>query len=364
MINSIYSSSYANFEGVSKNVYKSKNLSSLQKANELFKTAKSSNLNLVKDKSEAVSKLLGYGVDSEGFFTSDFNENTGIPKSFKIHSKEFELFEAREVNLILTADYTSIDWTESFTKAYKAFEELMGNLTQKYTHEQLNNLDFKGAIHNEFFDNAIDFQKRQELYNLPDYDISFGDMKAILRYKDEDGFFDKSALFHAYFKSNYNDFIVGETNIRGKLAGLDKNISEEKIRDLRNFLKENSDFDTNDSKLLAQYQKKELELMNSNLSIEEFKKQWLELNEEMKAKVQNLKPAQTQTDTNSNKQSKETQDIKKTFKPIQAKSSNQTYKDQSLSVLQKLLEDKFDDLNLLKILFENLQEDKKLDIRA
>ncbi|EGC9697830.1 hypothetical protein HDN21_001920, partial [Campylobacter coli] len=32
------------------------------------------NNNLVSDKSQAVDKILGYGVDKEGFFTSDFNE--------------------------------------------------------------------------------------------------------------------------------------------------------------------------------------------------------------------------------------------------------------------------------------------------
>ncbi|TLD79742.1 hypothetical protein LS70_009630, partial [Helicobacter sp. MIT 11-5569] len=31
-----------------------------------------------KDKQEAVKEILGYGVDSEGFFTSDFNEAAGI----------------------------------------------------------------------------------------------------------------------------------------------------------------------------------------------------------------------------------------------------------------------------------------------
>lgn len=35
------------------------------------------NNNLVSDKSQAVDKILGYGVDKEGFFTSDFNEAAG-----------------------------------------------------------------------------------------------------------------------------------------------------------------------------------------------------------------------------------------------------------------------------------------------
>ena len=44
----------------------------------------SQNSNFAKDKSQATSEILGYGVDNEGFFTQDFNEAAGIPKSFKI----------------------------------------------------------------------------------------------------------------------------------------------------------------------------------------------------------------------------------------------------------------------------------------
>ncbi|EIX7269108.1 hypothetical protein MK586_001036, partial [Campylobacter coli] len=46
------------------------------------------NNNLVSDKSQAVDKILGYGVDKEGFFTSDFNEAAGLPKDYKIYAKD------------------------------------------------------------------------------------------------------------------------------------------------------------------------------------------------------------------------------------------------------------------------------------
>ncbi|ECX9182394.1 hypothetical protein NPF93_001355, partial [Campylobacter coli] len=48
------------------------------------------NNNLVSDKSQAVDKILGYGVDKEGFFTSDFNEAAGLPKDYKIYAKDIE----------------------------------------------------------------------------------------------------------------------------------------------------------------------------------------------------------------------------------------------------------------------------------
>lgn len=31
------------------------------------------------------NEILGYKVDKDGFFTSEFNEKAGIPKDFKIH---------------------------------------------------------------------------------------------------------------------------------------------------------------------------------------------------------------------------------------------------------------------------------------
>ncbi|MBZ7982617.1 hypothetical protein AVBRAN12640_08715, partial [Campylobacter sp. RM12640] len=33
-----------------------------------------------------VGEVLGYGVDKDGFFTSDFNKAAGIAEDFKIHS--------------------------------------------------------------------------------------------------------------------------------------------------------------------------------------------------------------------------------------------------------------------------------------
>ncbi len=50
------------------------------------------NSSLVSDKSGAVSKILGYGVDKDGFFTSDFNEAAGLPKDYKIYAKDIENF--------------------------------------------------------------------------------------------------------------------------------------------------------------------------------------------------------------------------------------------------------------------------------
>ncbi|NDJ27230.1 hypothetical protein DMB95_03735 [Campylobacter sp. MIT 12-8780] len=121
-------------------------------------------------------------------------------------------------------------------------------------------------------------------------------------------------------------------------------------------------------------------LLKTLTSVQEYAKIWGEISDKQKENFfaqaeldfkehwEKAKQLSKETSISSSLDPISTQDIThadtSSFKPIQAKSSNQTYKDQSLSVLRKLLQDKFDDLNLLKILFENLQEDKKLDIRA
>ncbi|WP_420358962.1 Cj0814 family flagellar-dependent secreted protein, partial [Campylobacter coli] len=66
--------------------------------------------NLVSDKSQAVSKMLGYGVDKDGFFTSDFNEAAGLPKDYKIYAKDVESFVEWETgDRYFYATHTSID---------------------------------------------------------------------------------------------------------------------------------------------------------------------------------------------------------------------------------------------------------------
>ncbi|MCH5336965.1 MAG: hypothetical protein J1D99_06070, partial [Campylobacter sp.] len=79
MINSVnsYSSYYNN--------YTSNNENSKTKIS-------NNNSNLVNDETQAVSKTLGYGVDKDGYFTSDFNEAAGLPKDYKIYAKDAENF--------------------------------------------------------------------------------------------------------------------------------------------------------------------------------------------------------------------------------------------------------------------------------
>ncbi|EAL7925204.1 hypothetical protein F9A04_07690, partial [Campylobacter coli] len=82
--------------------------------------------NLVSDKSGAVNKVLGYGVDENGFFTSDFNEAAGLPKDYKIYAKDIENFVNIQTKSLLSS-YINIDIAKSIGNAYKVFSQLLND---------------------------------------------------------------------------------------------------------------------------------------------------------------------------------------------------------------------------------------------
>ncbi|EAL5848684.1 hypothetical protein CYB93_08755, partial [Campylobacter coli] len=89
MINGI--NSYSNYNYTN-------NTSNTKSSNTVNETS-----NLVSDKSRTVSKMLGYGVDKDGFFTSDFNEAAGLPKDYKIYAKDIENFVNIQTKSLLSS---------------------------------------------------------------------------------------------------------------------------------------------------------------------------------------------------------------------------------------------------------------------
>lgn len=53
-----------------------------------FKVSARNNEN--KNSVNSSDEVLGYKVDKEGFFTSEFNEKAGIPSDYKIHSSTMQ----------------------------------------------------------------------------------------------------------------------------------------------------------------------------------------------------------------------------------------------------------------------------------
>ncbi len=95
--------------------------------------------NLVSDKSQAVDKILGYGVDKEGFFTSDFNEAAGLPKDYKIYAKGAENLASYITNLNFKS-FTNIDIAKSLGNAYKVFSQLVDEPSGNFTTEDLSKI--------------------------------------------------------------------------------------------------------------------------------------------------------------------------------------------------------------------------------
>ena len=82
-----------------------------------------SSQNLAKPKSEAVSEILGYSVDKEGYFTADFNEAAGLPKDFKIYAKDIENLLDSFSSSDLKA-FSSVDIAQSLKNIYKLFTQI------------------------------------------------------------------------------------------------------------------------------------------------------------------------------------------------------------------------------------------------
>ena len=99
---------------------------------------------LVSDKTQAVDKILGYGVDKEGFFTSDFNEAARLPKDYKIYAKDMESFVRWETgDGYFYATHTSIDIAKTIGNAYKVFSQLIPQTSNStLSQEELANIPY------------------------------------------------------------------------------------------------------------------------------------------------------------------------------------------------------------------------------
>ena len=307
---------------------------------------------LVKDKSEAVDKILGYGVDKEGYFTADFNEAAAIPKDFKINAKEVEqsisLFQ-KEAPFFKF--FSKIDLAQTYANAYNAFP----------------------------------------------------------KENKSDDFIANGSELIVFASSSMKTFISGESSIYGKLAGLDKNVSDKDIRKIENFMalnpiqdlpsslpSEGWDINSDFFKIsvyvkssqthnlgsdiinLAQSLRDEYkELINSNISLDEFKEKYLDFKQRHDGFVVLYKEAlngakiSIDKDNNGNlniKIQKDLNDEKKPFTPIQAESKSETYtyddiaKSFFLNFLENERKKGNDVLELLQNLFR--VDKNKVDLKA
>ncbi|MGH2328019.1 Cj0814 family flagellar-dependent secreted protein [Campylobacter taeniopygiae] len=326
------------------------------------------------DKSKAVNKILGYGVDEDGFFTSDFNEAAGIPKDYKIYAKGVQNL----ADYITKSDhkfFDNVNIAKTIGNAYKVFSQLIDEPKGNFTTEDINKIplgfDFnkKTLQITNIYHTKEEFENALKADNLPIYEnpiehsLSFpswqdsdpngyikkndnifasSNLKTDIRenfYKNHDGTISKGGVLMAFFSGmmGQNSLIEGETTIARKLNGYDKNMSIEEVRDLNNFANNpniiNSTLLLNDPSSINELFKKLLDyesLTYKYTNVKDFKQavqEWVKNN--TKNQNNNISSITTQ----QNIQDKKIQDdnTQKSFKPIQAESKNkETYKDDNI----------------------------------
>ncbi|WP_300704139.1 hypothetical protein [uncultured Campylobacter sp.] len=332
----------------------------LQHLNKLGKTLQklsSSNESLdelVKDKSQAVGKILGYGVDKEGYFTADFNEAAAIPKDFKINAQDALMiastFLAHSAYFII---HTDIDLAKTYSNAYNAYN-------------------------NKGYENSNPISNGANLTSFISY--------------------------------NPRQYVSSQSTMGGKIAGFDKNVSDKEIKDFKNFMEANKiqvtgigasyenswDF-TGDALFLSIYVRASktyslgsdiinlaqslrdeyVSLVNSNISLDEFKEKYLDFKQRHDGFVALYKEAlngakiSIDKDNNGNfniKIQKDLNDEKKPFTPIQAESKSETFtyddiaKNFFLTFLENERKKGTDILELLQNLFKI--DKNKVDLKV
>ncbi|EAH8302853.1 hypothetical protein K9B75_000166 [Campylobacter coli] len=340
------------------------------------------NNNLVSDKSQAVDKILGYGVDKEGFFTSDFNKAAGLPKDYKIYADGLNNF----VNNFIKRQpfYSQIDIAKTIEDAYNSFSSFVKDkgLGESFQEQDLKNLSQKDGVNywQELqSDNAF-------IWKLADKNIAdLGSNK----YQIHDNKISKGGALIAFFINNLST-IKGQTTLLGKLAGLNSDTDNNEIKEFLSFMNKNPlkysyeqdgwgnpmgdslsiwnyinrAKNLGDDKLIKtienlgdEYNK----LINSNMSLEEFKTKYLDFKQRHDEFVKSLEETEKAKGVdysnplkNTNNKETSEEDKEKPFKPIQAESKNkETYKDDNVrnELVKKLLEGKFSTSDELELLF-------------
>ncbi|EGP2599407.1 hypothetical protein IYP78_000904 [Campylobacter coli] len=380
------------------------------------------NNNLVSDKSQAVDKILGYGVDKEGFFTSDFNEAAGLPKDYKIYAKDMQSFVEWETgDRYFYATHTSIDIAKTIGNAYKVLSQIMPttsnaslseeeltnipyafvldknlNVTKTFTKDEYEKIDLTqdriNLTFNTFSNTGFNKISIDNIFSHSNGDVRLNKNA----YINKDGSVDKGGVLMALLNSQLYGatslLLEGDTRLFGKIT-TDKNISNDEREAFQNFMNANkiqsafsyssnpdkwnpfeerlsmklfirrSNNIGNDklSRLAMDLDKEYQEMINSNMSLEEFKTKYLDFKQRHDEFVKSLKEAEKAKGIDYDKyptgkpidDTKAIEEAQKKRKPIQAESKSETYKDDNKmnELLKKLLETRFSTSDELEILF-------------
>lgn len=222
--------------------------------------------NKINTKSYAINntnEVLGYKLDKEGYFTSDFNKAANIPEDIKIHSSTMQSlvdFWANENTSSMVKAFESIDIAKTIGNAYKILSQLIDKDTldskANFTLDEIKNLpqgyefnrqslkidkiidkDYENLSLSFDYNNNNDIKTSPLFFSVDDifnnnnkkdgYD-SFFDTTAD-KYTNTDGSITKGGLLVAIINANIYT-IEGETTRWGKRTGFDKSMNLQEVR--------------------------------------------------------------------------------------------------------------------------------------
>ena len=225
------------------------------------------------------NEVLGYEVDEDGYFTSEFNEAAGIPKDYKIHSDTLKsLVNVNDKAIAFNKMFSKIDIAKTARNAYKILSQVAGdellNSKESFTKEDLakfpqgyeyeksslkvtkvNKGIYDYASARSAFDDKSGKTNMETLFfnssyhaltTTPQYKPSTNifdnnsggkeseNVSVFInphgeRYTNPDGSITKGGLIAAVINSNL-DVREGETTVLGKMQGYDKSISGKEYR--------------------------------------------------------------------------------------------------------------------------------------
>ncbi|HEB7551492.1 TPA: hypothetical protein RZH74_000144 [Campylobacter coli] len=387
------------------------------------------NLQDTQDTTKTNNKVLGYEVDKDGFFTSDFNEAAGLPKDYKIYAKSAESFvNFQENDNYLFSFFHKVDIAKTIGNSYKILSQIIPKTSNAYlSPEELKNIpyainiDENSKVTKTYTYEEFKEYKNKEINSKNYPGLTFNTTTGLIGinyeylpidtnnifnsdnskaqidktpYIDNNDNVSKGGVLMAFLNQFGTSKIEGDTKLIGKLIGYDNNIDNSQIDFFQKFMNANkiqSAFsyssnpnewnpfeerlsmklfirrsdnigNTELSRLAMDLDKEYQEMINSNMSLEEFKTKYLDFKQRHDEFVKSLEEAEkakgidydiypTGKPIDDTKAIEEAQKNKR--KPIQAESKSETYKEDNTrnELLRKLLETKFGTSDELEILF-------------
>ena len=250
--NSTYSNPLANIKITVRNGLNSTNSSSASKTNSTNSSTNSANSN----------EVLGYKVDKDGYFTSEFNKAAGIPSDYKIHSNTMQsLVNANTSGF--TRAFNSVDIAKSVGNAYKILSQVVGdsvlNSNDSFTKDEISQFsqgyefNYQSLEINKIYNTKSELNTAIEGFN---YESAFKNRQGIStlfksstnifnnlaggeesgvhwattasKYTNADGSISKGGLLIGVLNGNLY-LVEGETTNFGKLTGFDKSLNYQEM---------------------------------------------------------------------------------------------------------------------------------------